>query len=382
MHVERILTLRDFASLEDEWHELAPVSPTLSWQWLYSWWRHYGVEGCKQAGGVELYLLTVRDADGGLVAVAPWFREWSPLHGHVIRFLGTGEVCSDYLSILCRVGAEQGVVAAVAEWMLDTDTAGRDSTPDHWDLLDWTSIDAADRTMQLLAAEFARRGAIAHCRHGERCWRLELPASWDEYLERISKTHRKRVRRLVRDAFDQGRAQRHVVRNREDLDRGLTILNDLHDRLWQSRGSSGAFSNPRIRSFHREVVHRHLASGQLRLSWLEFDRRPISAEYQLTADGVVYAYQSGMEPDCLDLEPGTLSMIASIRSAIDEGFRALDLMRGDEPYKAHWRAEPRPTVAWRIVPGNTKGWLRHNAWVASNTLKQWLRAGRDFVTSS
>lgn len=383
MRVERVLSIDEFAALQSEWHHLGPAPPTLSWQWLYAWWRHYGLEGCRKGPDAALFLLTIRDSEGGLAGVAPWFREWSPLHGHVVRFLGTGEVCSDYLSILSRPDSERSVVAALMDWMLaDARTGKGSSNPDHWDLLELSGVDAANRTMQMLCTEFARRDAIAHCRDGEQCWRLELPACWEEYLERVSKTHRKRVRRLVRDAFDRGRVERHVARQRSDLDQGLEILNDLHGRLWQSRGDSGAFSNQRVKAFHREVAHRHLAAGHLRLSWLEFEGRPISAEYQLTADGVIYAYQSGMEPEALDLEPGTLSMIASIRSAIDEGYQALDLMRGDELYKAHWRAEPRKSVVWRIVPGTTEGWIRHNAWVAGTALKKWVRAGRNFVTSS
>ena len=40
-----------------------------------------------------------------------------------------------------------------------------------------------------------------------------------------------------------------------------------------------------------------LRAGQLRPGWLEVDRRPVVAEYQLTGDGVVYAYQSGIDPE-------------------------------------------------------------------------------------
>ena len=97
-----------------------------------------------------------------------------------------------------------------------------------------------------------------------------------------------------------------------------------------------------------------LAADQLRMSWLELDGSPVAAEYHLAGPDATYAYQGGVDPRRLDEEPGRLSNMLTIRRAIEQGHRQFDFLRGDEPYKAHWRAIPRATYDYRIVPNRVR----------------------------
>ena len=62
--------------------------------------------------------MCVFDRRDVLVGVAPWYVCPSRVWGGVLRFLGTDEVCSDYLSVLCQPGFEDDVAAALADWLL------------------------------------------------------------------------------------------------------------------------------------------------------------------------------------------------------------------------------------------------------------------------
>ena len=95
----------------------------------------------------------------------------------------------------------------------------------------------------------------------------------------------------------------------------------------------------------------------------------------MLGDGVVYAYQSGIEPTALALEPGRLITLASLQLAIAERRRAFDFLRGDEAYKAHWRAVPRPSEDVTILRDTRGARLRHNLTAAGHNLKSLLRAG-------
>ncbi|HQU46620.1 MAG TPA: GNAT family N-acetyltransferase, partial [Pirellulales bacterium] len=97
--------------------------------------------------------------------------------------------------------------------------------------------------------------------------------------------------------------------------------------------------------------------------------------YQVLGQDVVYAYQSGIDPAALGFEPGRLAMIATLRMAIEEGYRAFDLLRGDEPYKAHWRAHPRPSLQVSLWSARAADRFRGGAWRAGLQVRQWLRAG-------
>jgi CelD/BcsL family acetyltransferase involved in cellulose biosynthesis len=157
------------------------------------------------------------------------------------------------------------------------------------------------------------------------------------------------------------------------LARGLEVLVNLHQRRRESLGGRGCFASTRFATFHEETARRLLDSGNLRLVWLDVDGHTVAAEYQVLGDGVVYAYQSGIEPDSLEHEPGRLITMATLEQAVREGRRAFDFLRGDESYKAHWRAQPRATEDIRVVSATRTARLRHNLWLAGDNVKDWIK---------
>jgi CelD/BcsL family acetyltransferase involved in cellulose biosynthesis len=234
------------------------------------------------------------------------------------------------------------VTAALADW-LDHDGSGEAGL----DLLKLSGLAHNDLPAGRLAAHLAERGNTIHRRAGPCCWRLRLPDGWEAYEAMLSKSHRKQVRRLLRSLEGPGRAVLHTVAEPEELPRAMEILTDLHQRRRRSLAQPGCFASARFTAFHRAVVGPLLESGRLQLHWLQWAGRPIAAEYHLAGDAVIYAYQAGVDPDSLEHEPGSLITLAVLRRAMEQGYREFDFLRGDEPYKAHWRAEPcASSCAW------------------------------------
>ena len=91
------------------WNGLAHGVPFRRWEWLESWWNHYGPGPTGDGRQQELFVLAVLGSDRSLVGLAPWYIERSASRGRVVGFLGSGEVCSEYLSLLCRGGEEETV---------------------------------------------------------------------------------------------------------------------------------------------------------------------------------------------------------------------------------------------------------------------------------
>jgi CelD/BcsL family acetyltransferase involved in cellulose biosynthesis len=121
------------------------------------------------------------------------------------------------------------------------------------------------------------------------------------------------------------------------------------------------------------MAQRMLERGQLRMSWLSLDGTPAAAEYHFADNKATYAYQGGVDPDRLNDEPGRLSTILCLRRAIDEGHKRFDFLRGDEPYKAHWRAEPRTTYEYRAVPNRRLARLRGHVLTFTGAVTDWMR---------
>jgi CelD/BcsL family acetyltransferase involved in cellulose biosynthesis len=378
MHVTRLATLSELACIRGLWNQLARGMPLRSWEWLESWWRYYGGEADQRQRTRELFTLAVFTSDGQLVGLAPWYLERATGLGRVVRFLGSGEVCTDYTTILCEPGYEADVARAIVEWLLESPSlcdwlTHNEQRP--WDVLELAGVGEHDGVVKLLAEYLQEAGHLVYQRPAINCWRLELPATWEDYLQTLSKSHRKQVRRCERNYLQSGRARLYTAHNDAELEHGLEILATLHDRRRKNVGERGAFSSPRFFDFHDEVAARMLRLSALGLHWLELDGQPVAAEYHLTDRETVFAYQSGIDPAALKNEPGRLITIATIQRAIAEGKKHFDFLRGNEPYKAHWRATPHRMCDVHIMPSTHRARLRHSLWVASDSVKGWLKSG-------
>ncbi len=378
----QIVWHHSLSSLEpyrDAWNALAAGRPFCGWTWLSTWWRHYGGDGeatapAEQAQRRQLRVALVLDHGDGaanaegeasrLIGVLPCYVAPSLAHGQVLRLLGDGEVCSDHLGVLAPVAEAAGVANALAEFL---------AADPSWDLADFTAIDEDDvATNRLFAALAGRHCDVAAWPDGN-AWAIDLPATWEEFLARQSKSHRKQLRQAERRVLDGGDANWNLVRDAAEFDAAWATLSDLHQRRRQSLGEPGCFSWPSWAAFHRDVARQLLAEGRLRLSTLDLDGVPVAAEYHLVDRHATYAYQGGVAPDHLADEPGRLSTIRTIQHAISEGHARFDFLRGDEPYKAHWRAVPRPT--WRRQATAPRRWpkLRRNAWAGARRVGEWAR---------
>ena len=358
-------SLEEASAYAEAWDALCAGQPMRCWAWCSTWWRHYG----QTRSDRRLYVLAVLDQRNTLVGLAPGFCERKAGQGRMVRFLGSGEVCSDYLGLLCAPGFTEPVVDALAEWLQGCGRSG--GGQDRWDQLDLDAVAVHDQPTLGLIDALASAGCRVVLREGTRCWRLALPDSWEGYVARLSKSHRKQVRRAEREMFATGRAELHTVQNCGELPLAMDMLVHLHQQRRTALGQPGCFASPRFRAFHREVVRALLPLGHLHLHWLSIDGVPAAAEYHLAGRDVIYAYQAGIAPAALEHEPGRLITLATLRRAMEQGVRQFDFLRGDEPYKAHWRAQPVPMLRVRVAADRLAARVRLGLWRAALQVKHW-----------
>ncbi len=361
LHISRIETRELPSALADDWNRLAGDVPCRQWEWLEPWWRHY------RTSSDELFVLLVRDALGELLGIAPLYLSRSLRNGRVVRFLGSGDVCSDYLTIFSKPELRTPIIDEVVRYLTGT-AAGA------WDMIELHGVEANDEATAQLVGRLAEQDYLVHQQPGESCWRLELPPDWESYVKTLSKTRRERTRQTVRQAFDSGRATSRQVVDREDVPRYFDLLVELHQKRRQSMGEQGCFVDAKFESYHREVMERFFAMGRLRLQHVRLDDRLVAIDYGLIGGKTIYFYQSGIETDVLDQRPGWIGAIGSLRAAIEQGYRTFDFMRGDEAYKSSWRAQPQPTIETRIVARRPSARWRHTAWLTERNVRKWAKA--------
>ncbi len=98
------------------------------------------------------------DTSGRLAGIAPWYLKRSPAKGWVLRWLGSGEVCSDYASILSMPEDADRVTEALAAYLTGPNCAAGIATAG----TSWKSTVSIPRTP-------ASRGSCGSSTSGAAC---------------------------------------------------------------------------------------------------------------------------------------------------------------------------------------------------------------------
>ena len=328
---------------------------TLTPDWLLTWWRVYGPED-----GRQLRLVFFFDADR-LVGLAPllwrchWYRRVIPFRR--LELLASGEregqgICSNHLNIV----AERGVEEAVAHRLV---VALQDGTLGPWDEVVLPMMDDDGPMTVLLMAAFREAGLMAEKVETARAPYLSLPATWDDYLNSLTRGQRRHITRSLRsfDQWAEGTARLECATNLVELERGRRVLIDLHHARWEQGG--GVFREPSFVQFHDAMMRRLLECGALELLWLSVRGEPVAALYGMVWNNKVYAYQTGRRLGVPgEVRPGGVLLTLTIRRAIEAGRREFDLLADEAPYKRRLTATVRSLVQVRVARRGLREWGR------------------------
>lgn len=331
--IRSIETIENLESLADDFAALAPDSPFLQTAWLVPWCSQY------LRSPDEFFSFTAVEQQQ-VIGIAPFCLQHIPLRGRTIRFLGSGEVCSDYMTLPVDPQRAGQVTAALADTLLD---CRKD-----WDRIELDGMSASDQVVSQFVSALASRGCRVIPREALNCWRLELAPTWDEYLQSLSGHRRKRIRRAFNRAKSGSITMHHAV-DSVSLKTGLDHLRDLHQRRWTSLGEPGCFASDTFDNFLSEAARRLLDIDKLELSWLEGEGEPISADISLRTGAGLYGYQSGIAPEQMENQPGRLHNLMITRRCIEQEIPFIDYLRGDESYKKLLHADRVACVKYEIV---------------------------------
>lgn len=349
MTLDRINDDAGFQGLRKEWSELASASDSasifLTWEWLYTWWRHLGAH-------LRPEIWTVR-ANGRLVGIAPFVSKgWEPRRLRFCRssaFLGaplrSGNVGSDYLDVIVRRDCPD----ALGELTEALVRRGRVI-----DLAQVTSGSAAEQIVTRLQDARWQLRAV----EGGICPVVDLAGhTWESYLASRGREHRYGVQRKLRGLRKNFDVSFDAARTEDERRVALALLLDLHERRWRDKGTSDAFHTPGLRAFHEDFTRLALERGWLRLFVLRLSGAPAAAFYGLRYGTSFFFYQSGFDPAYSRHGVGVATMALSIEAAVGEGAQIFDMLHGEEEYKFHWSTRVRPLTRYSLYPPRPKGRL-------------------------
>ena len=202
----------------------------------------------------------------------------------------------------------------------------------------------------MLDRRFDRRPKVvrAQVEQEDSCPVLELPASWDAYLERLGGKDRHELRRKIRKLERElpGTSVRSHA-SPEGWDGALAGFLRLH-RL--SKAGKARFMDERMEAFFRDATHALAARGWARLWFLDWDGAAVASFLCLEHAGSVGLYNSGFDPLHAKLAPGIVLLAHVIRDAIDRGVAVFDFLRGEEPYKYAFGPAAQDLFRVRVAP--------------------------------
>jgi len=325
MKIERVVSLPALDALRDDWLRLHALdrqaSVFTSWWWLRGW---------ADVAAYPWAALVAR-GDGGealaIFPISPRALDSSPLRLDQAREIHSmGDPAADYRGLVCDPAHESAAVRAFAEHL---------AADQSWDRLVLRDM-LDDRLLSFLEALRAA-DADLHIDHtqGSACPLLELPASWDEYLQALTPSSRKSVKKCVRSAQERGCR--------------MTTLRDSPaamqlEALMQVGGQGGKNTSDHLQRARR-LFESCIAGSCAEIGVLWLDNQPIAAQGSFidAHAGSMAHYLAAYDDRWAEISPGRALDALCIRDAIERGFKAVDFLRGAEPYKHQFGARPRFT---------------------------------------
>lgn len=274
--------------------------------WLKSWWHHFADDN-------ELLLLLVAEGKRPL-GVAPLM-----LKNGIARFIGSIDLC-DTGDFIAAPGARTifsremlGFLEAEGVQTLILEQVRPDS-------LVYCDFIPTARTEGWQVAVVPQAVSVE----------MELPASWEEYLQRLAGKQRHEVRRKLRRANDAGVLCQSVVLTVPEV---IEAMDSFIDLFRQSRGDKMEFMNDAREGFFRSLAVELSQVGMLYLLSLTIKDEPAAAVFCIEIGKTTYLYNNGFDPRFRNISLGVVSKIATIRSSIEAGQMVYDFLGGTEKYK-------------------------------------------------
>ncbi|MFC1634595.1 GNAT family N-acetyltransferase [Planctomycetota bacterium] len=345
-----VVTSRDqLNTYAHEWNELLASSRAntlfLTWEWVITWLDVVYPDA-------PLLIVAVREGDGRLVAIAPFYRSDLHLLGLIkyrsLRIIGDCQCGGEYSDIIIRSGFEDAAMMCVARELV--------THQDAWDCMwiynvaGWTGARERFTTM---SEELGLHLHDRVCKFSS----VRLPATHEAYLNLLSKKRRGYIRRMARRLHKSYSVELTQCDNYDELPVQLAKLFELHRTHWESVGQVGSFvRRPPMKRFYESFAPIALSKGWLRLYVLKVDGVPQAAQYGYVYNGIYHAVQEGYNPNVFEGIGNVLRNLL-VRKCIEEGLKEYDFLGGFSAHKRLWGAEPRQGYAFFIGRKSPKNHL-------------------------
>jgi CelD/BcsL family acetyltransferase involved in cellulose biosynthesis len=184
---------------------------------------------------------------------------------------------------------------------------------------------------------------------------LALPETWDKLRATVSANMRKNIRKAYEFLERDGHAFTFRAIARPEimpaaLDR-FFLLHAARADVTDMIQHPNKFASARNRSFFIEYAQRMAERGLLRLFELEIGGHVVASRVAFVFNSELYFYFAGYDPEWRKYSVMTTLMSETIKWALDNGIRLVNLSTGNDLSKVRWRpSEIMYQNAMQIAP--------------------------------
>jgi CelD/BcsL family acetyltransferase involved in cellulose biosynthesis len=274
--------------------------------WMKLWWSEF-----KPDAG--LYLGAVR-RDGEIIGIAPLL-----LKDGLASFVGSGDVC-DYLDFIVAPGAGSDFFNTILD---DLKLKGITRLELH-------CLRPESTVLTTLAGIARNRGYDVSVQPEDVSVEMDLPGTFDAYLETLDSKQRHEVKRKLRRVQEAGNIEFRILDEGEAIRKSMDVFLKM---FTESRSDKAAFLTSQKESFFRALAIAMSEVKLLRMGVLELDSLPTAIILYFDFNNGAYLYNSGYDPQYDSLSVGLMSKVLCIRACIEQGKKKYDFLKGNETYK-------------------------------------------------
>jgi CelD/BcsL family acetyltransferase involved in cellulose biosynthesis len=365
--------ITDFAEMQGlkaEWTTLAKSSAPdnffASWQFATAWWEAYGKDA-------ELFIIVCRDEDG-ITGIAPLYSSITAgpagSRFRTLKLIGDGSDDADGFQFLLRTVDEAECIESIFNCLWQHEES--------WDLLEFNSLPEEINITQNLI-EHVHRSDLSK----QLCWRphlvIELPESWEVYLQQLRPKARKNLLREIHKWEAAFKLQLRQCNKADEVPAFLELAMDLHQANWRVRGKAGKLALESRRNFYFALCERAFAAETLDLWLLEADGKPCASLVGFKSGNSRYELLPGREPAFDSFSPGVVIHALVLRESIRRRVTHYDFLSGADFYKRRLGAVNKRYLDLRVARPRTRAGLWLTTKNSSNASKTWLRGNMPTV---
>jgi CelD/BcsL family acetyltransferase involved in cellulose biosynthesis len=291
-------------------------------EWLSAWWQAYGEKKSLQT-------LIFTNAQGKTVGIAPLYMEEIRLGGLALkslRIVGAGSGDSDALDFIIAPGYERICAETFLTWLTEKSKC---------DLCALETLPQASLMAQHIAALMHDRGRQLYSETQPNFF-IDLPATWQEYLDRLESSFRPLLTRYPKRLQSRYRVRMVRCEQEQDLSANLQTLFALHQMRWTGQGEPGAFSSAERRDFYFRMSRAFLERGWLEFWLLTLEDETVAAQFCFRYDNTVYLLQEGFHPKYAAEKIGYALRAHVLEEMIKTGATRYDFLGGADAYKTKY----------------------------------------------